>query len=169
MRQLKAGSEAAFRELVERYREPLYRLSVSLLLDRMAADDAVQETFIRLWTRVRRYHPRYTVRTWIYTICVRRCYDELRRRRRHREAVEALPTGGVDVNRMEADELLMLLQRVTVQLPPRQRVVYQLRELDGFSAEETSATTGMSLEQVKANLWVARNTVKEKLKQYGVQ
>ena len=48
MQQVKKGDEVALRELIDRYRGRLYRLALSLLTDRSAADDVVQETFIRL-------------------------------------------------------------------------------------------------------------------------
>lgn len=167
MQRVAKGDETALRTLVERYRERLYRMAYSLLGD-SAADDAVQETFIRLWTHARRYDARYSLSSWLYALCSRRCYDELRRRRRHREAMAQMPEGRVDASMMEAEELFALLQWATAQLPPKQRIVYQLREIEGLSAEETARATRMTVEQVKANLWAARTAVKEKLKQYGV-
>ena len=69
---------------------------------------------------------------------------------------------------MATEELLALLNNAVATLPPKQRVVYRLREIEGFSAEETAAATGMSADQVKANLCVARNKVREKLQKYGI-
>ena len=168
MQQVAKGSEAALRELIDRYRERLYRMAFSLLSDRAAADDAVQETFIRLWTRARRYDSRHSVATWLYTICARRCYDELRHRRRHREAVCQMPSTVVAAEGPEAGQLLAMLQQAVASLPPKQRVVYQLREIECLDAETTAAAIGMTVDQVKANLWNARNAVREKLKQYGI-
>lgn len=167
MQQVVKGDETALRTLIERYRERLYRLAYSLLGD-SAAEDAVQETFIRLWTRARRYDPRHSLSTWLYTLCCRRCYDELRRRRRHREVVMQMADTMIDVSTLEADELRTLLQQATATLPPKQRIVYQLREVEGLSTEETAVAARMTPEQVKANLWAARATVKEMLKQYGI-
>lgn len=168
MQRVVKDDEAALRTLVERYRERLYRLAYSLLGD-SAAEDAVQETFIRLWTRARRYNPRYSLATWLYTLCCRLCYDELRRRRRHYKMMMQVADTMIDASSLEAEELRLLLQRVTAALPPKQRVVYQLREIEGFSTEDTAVAVRMTPDQVKANLWAARTTVKEKLKQYGIQ
>ncbi len=168
MQQVKKGDEVALRELIDRYRGRLYRLALSLLTDRSAADDVVQETFIRLWTRARRYNPRHTVATWLYTICVRRCYDELRRRRRHREAVEQMEQSVVTAGSMDGEQVLALLQQAMATLPAKQRIVYQLREIECLDAESTAEALRMTVDQVKANLWNARNTVREKLKQYGI-
>ena len=168
MQQVKKGDEAALRELIDRYRASLYRLALGLLTDRAAADDAVQETFIRLWTRARRYNPRHTVAAWLYTICARRCYDELRRRHRHREAVEQMELPVAAAGSMDEEHILALLQQAVATLPTKQRIVYQLREIECLDAETTAEALHMTVDQVKANLWNARNTVREKLKQYGI-
>ena len=169
MQQLRSGSEAALRQLIERHRERLYRLAYHLLNDRDAASDAVQETFIRLWKHSRRYDPSKSLSTWLCTICARRCYDELRRRYRHFSLITALPTEAVSPDDMATDELLGLLQQVVASLPPKQRTVYQLREIEGLSADEVAIATRMSADNVKANLYVARTAVREKMKQYGIQ
>ena len=128
----------------------------------------MQETFIRLWQRARRFDQRYQPATWLCTVCARRCYDELRRRRRHREAVAEMEVEAVQPETMQADELLQLLRQAVACLPPKQRVVYQLREIECLDAEATAETLRMTVDQVKANLWNARNAVREKLKQYGI-
>ena len=168
MQRVADGAEEALRELIDRYRERLYRLAYSLLADRAAADDAVQETFIRLWTRARRYDPRHSVAAWLYTICARRCYDELRRRRRHRTAVEQLDPQTTNAGSIDAERIQALLHQAVATLPPKQRIVYQLREIECLDAESTAKAVRMSVDQVKANLWNARNAVREKLLQYGV-
>lgn len=169
MQELRGGSELALRQLIERHRERLYRLAYHLLNDRDAASDAVQETFIRLWKHSRRYDPSKSLSTWLCTICARRCYDELRRRYRHFSLITTLHTEAVNPDDMVADELLNLLQQAVASLPPKQRIVYQLREIEGLSADEVAVATRMSADNVKANLYVARTAVREKLKQYGIQ
>ncbi len=169
MQQLRGGSEAALRQLIERHRERLFRLAYGLLGDCDAAGDAVQETFIRLWRHSRRYDPRQSLSTWLCTICARRCYDELRRRYRHFTLINTLHSDTVNPDDMASEELLNLLQQVVATLPPKQRMVYQLREIEGLSADEVAVATRMSADNVKANLYVARTAVREKLKQYGIQ
>ena len=132
-----------------------------------AADDAVQETFIRLWTHASHYDPHYSLATWLCTICCRRCYSEMRRHRRLTLTMPEIPIAQAET--MEAAELADLLRQAIATLPPKQRIVYQLREVEGLSADETATAVHQSLEQVKANLWAARNTIKEKLKHYGIQ
>lgn len=168
MQQLRKGNEAALRELIERHRERLFRLAYRLLNDRDDASDAIQETFIRLWKHARRYNPNQSLSTWLCTICARRCYDELRRRQRHRKILAEMPAEDVQSDDLAADELLTLLHRTIATLPPKQRVVYRLREIECLSTDEVATATHMSADQVKANLFVARNSVREKMKEYGI-
>ena len=168
MQQLRGGNEAALRPLIERHRERLYRLAYGLLGDRDAAGDAVQETFIRLWRHSRRYDTSKSLATWLCTICARRCYDELRRRRRHYATIANMPAEVVNPDAMATDELIALLNQAVATLPPKQRVVYRLREIEGLASDEVAAATHMTTDQVKANLFVARTTVREKLKKYGI-
>ena len=69
---------------------------------------------------------------------------------------------------MATDELLALLHQAVASLPPKQQVVYQLREIECLTTDEVAAATHMSADQVKANLFVARTNVREKLKHYGI-
>ena len=168
MRQLQRGSETALRELIERHRERLFRLAYRLLHDRDDASDAVQETFIRLWKHSRRYNPGQSLSTWLCTICARRCYDELRRKQRHRKTIAEMPIDVAYPDDMATDELLHLLHQVIEDLPTKQRMVYKLRVIEDLDAEITAKAVRMTIDQVKANLFVARNKVREKLKEYGI-
>jgi RNA polymerase sigma-70 factor (ECF subfamily) len=168
VQQLQAGNEQALRDIIERHRERLFRLAYRLLNDRDAASDAVQETFIRLWRHARRINPDQSLATWLCTLCARRCYDELRRRRRHRTTLANLPSDAINPDAMATDELLALLHQAVASLPPKQQVVYQLREIECLTTDEVAAATHMSADQVKANLFVARTNVREKLKHYGI-
>lgn len=167
MQEVEKGDEAALRVLIDRYRERLYRFAYSLLGD-TAAEDALQETFIQLWTHARRYNPSHKLSTWLYTICCRECHDELRRRKRRQKTIVTMPEITTEMSELETDELQKLVRWATSGLPPKQRIVYQLREIEGLDTEETALATRMTPEQVKANLWAARTTVKEKLKEYGI-
>ena len=62
-----------------------------------------------------------------------------------------------------------MLQRAVDTLPRKQRAVYVLRELEGLSNADTAAALGMSADQTKANYHAARQTVMNKLKDYGIQ
>jgi RNA polymerase sigma-70 factor (ECF subfamily) len=79
-----------------------------------------------------------------------------------------MPVEVVPPDTLASEELLILLRQAIATLPPKQRVVYQLREIECLTTDEVAAATRMSADQVKANLCVARNKVREILKGYGI-
>ena len=168
MERLRRGDEAALGEFIERHRQWLYTSALHLLDHPDAAADAVQETFIRLWLHRRRYNRRYAPTTWLRIICTRICYNELRRRQRHRKALKEMAFDK-EADTLSSNELYELLLQVVASLPAKQQQVYRLRELEGLDTDEVCTVTGMKATQVKSNLWAARTTVKEKMKQYGIQ
>jgi RNA polymerase sigma-70 factor (ECF subfamily) len=73
-----AGDAQAYRQLVDKYQQPLLRYAVFLLHDRDAAEDAVQEAFIKAYRNLRGYNPKYKFSSWLYRIA-------------HNAAMDALP------------------------------------------------------------------------------
>ena len=76
----RGDTEAAFGRLVERYEQKLYRLCCGLLRDRVLAEDAAQESLLRIWKSLSKYDARAALSTWIYTIARNRCLTALDRR-----------------------------------------------------------------------------------------
>jgi len=85
MQRVRDGDRDALEELVRRYHRPLLNFAARFLDDRDAADDVVQETFLRVLGSAPRWRARAKVSTYLYTIASRLCCDELKRARRTRE------------------------------------------------------------------------------------
>src|SRR5207237_7705894 len=80
----KQGDEAAFAEIVNRYRNPLTNYLFRMLSDYEEAVDLAQETFVRVYFAIDRYHTDYAFSTYIYRIATNLAISELRRRKRRR-------------------------------------------------------------------------------------
>ena len=139
---------AAFEELVSRFLAPALGVARQLLADRALAEDAVQETFLRLVRRRERYLPSRPFSSWFYTILRNVCTD-LRRRRANqaRLAREAARRNGSaapepSLDGLDARELLGLL-------PEDSRQVLTLRIVHGLSFREVGAALGISEEAAK--------------------
>src|SRR5471032_3077704 len=79
---LQSGAlEAAFRLTLGRYQDKVYRLCCTLLRDPTAAEDAAQESLVRIWKAIGGYDGRASLSTWIYTITRNRCLSAIERRR----------------------------------------------------------------------------------------
>lgn len=87
---LQAGRESALETLIERHREPLFRFAFRYLRDETAAEDVVQETFVRVYFKAPRFEPRSSVKTWIYAIALNLCRDFGRARSRRGGAAEGV-------------------------------------------------------------------------------
>jgi RNA polymerase sigma-70 factor (ECF subfamily) len=174
---VKAGDQAAFGTLVRQYQSYAYALAMRFVWDRADAEDIVQESFVRVWRHIGSYRAETRFTTWLYAIVTRSSIDRIRRTRR-REKLEVRSdnadsrqddTGAADLhNDLHNAQLVEAIGRLVEHLAPTQRVVFTLRDLQDMSMEEIAVITGMSAENVKANLWHARHRMRELLVRTGM-
>jgi len=167
-----AGDRTAFRQLVETYQPYAYALAFRLLRDPDRAADVVQESFIRVWGNVESYRPEGRFTTWLYRIVVNQGYDAMRRERRHGRLFEregwgehaVAASGSADPERrLEAADLAERVLQIAALLPPKQRMVFTLRDVQDMTLEEIAEAAGMSIGTVKTNLSYARKRIREAL------
>jgi RNA polymerase sigma-70 factor (ECF subfamily) len=160
--ELVAGRHArAFDLLVPEFQDRVFRLAFSILKDRAAAEDASQETFVRVWKALPGFDGRAALGTWIYAITRNTCLMDLRRRRASMSlddpdsdaaaAVEA-QIATAPAPDPERDNLLKLLE----QLPENQQQAVRLFYLEDQSYEAVAESLGMPLGTVKNLLHRAR-------------
>lgn len=164
------GREPAFEELLRRYEGKVYRLCCALLRDRTQAEDAAQESLVRVWKALDRYDGRASMSSWIYAITRNRCLTALERRR----TLEALESWGEDaelaaaataeVDDDRADHLLGLVES----LPERLRRVLVLYYFEERSVNEVALMLGCPEGTVKTTLFRARAALAEVLKRRGL-
>ena len=158
---LRHGDEAAFGMLVSRYQQPMIRLARSMLPSQAVAEEAVQETWLAVVRGVERFEGRSSFKTWLFRILVNRARsagaDE------HPAADAQLRTvdparfdaqgGWADPlaswteeseDRVDAARWAPLLKRALDDLPPRQREVVLLRDVEGLSNAEVCAVLGIT-------------------------
>jgi RNA polymerase sigma-70 factor, ECF subfamily len=156
--------EAAYERLVERHRAELQAHCRRMLGSAHDAEDALQEALLRAWRSLPQFEGRGSARWWLYRIATNAALDALRRRRMHLVPIEdEPPVAGPETDpegryaRREAvDRALVTADRL---LTDRQRDVLILREVLGFSAEETAARLGASIPAVNSALQRARATL----------
>lgn len=169
------GDKTAFRSVVQTYQRLVFSLAFKMLADEDEAKDVVQETFIRVWQGIGGYDVRRPFTTWLYTIASRLCLDRFKRINRivpmpDDEAVLRRFASETDTQRsLENNELVAIVRTMTDQLSAKQKLVFTLCQLEGLSSDEVERITGLNASQVKSNLYVARQTIREKLKQLGYE
>jgi RNA polymerase sigma-70 factor (ECF subfamily) len=183
----KAGDEAAFSNLAESYRRELQVHCYRMLGSFEDSEDAVQETFLRAWRRRSTYEGRAPFRAWLYRIATNASLDAIERRPERKLAradgignpaevswLEPFPDHLLDQiadadtespeSALVAKETIELAFMVAIQhLPARQRATLILRDVLGWSANETADLLESSVASVNGALARARTTMKEHL------
>ena len=163
----RAGDQTAFTYLVETYQTPIYNLCYRMLGDGAEAEDAAQETFLRAYTRLSRYDPERSFKTWLFSVAAHHCIDRLRKRRFTFLSVdEPLPPHPALRDPAIGPEQAVLrgersthIQRLLARLTPEDRAVVVMRYWYDLSYEDISHSTGSTVSSVKSRLHRARQTL----------
>lgn len=160
--------------MVQTYQRMVFSLALKMLCDEEEAKDLVQETFLRVWQRIGDYDPQKSFTTWLYTIASRLCLDRLKSMRHTiplPEDESVLRRFAADDNQrsLENSEWVAIVRTMAEGLSTKQRLVFTLCQLEGLSSSEVEQITGLDARQVKSNLYVARQTICERLKHLGYE
>jgi RNA polymerase sigma-70 factor (ECF subfamily) len=171
----RGGDDRALEELLRRYQPRVYRFGMKMCHDADAAQDVVQETMMAAVRTLSRFRGEASVSTWLYTIARSFCIKKRRRRKfaparelsldtdRPAEAVEVPDTAPSPDRLLERHETREALDKALASLSAPHREVLVLRDVEGLSAAEVSAVTGLSVEAVKSRLHRARAAVRREL------
>ncbi|WP_442678309.1 RNA polymerase sigma factor [Sphingomonas sp. ASY06-1R] len=168
-----AGRQAAFAEIVRRYRQPVFRLARACTGEADEALDLVQETFVAAHQALPRYDGQRAMKAWLSRIAINKCRDWGRRRTVRRffsfalsddgqaEAVidEGPATDDAVADRQELDRVT----RAISTLPMNLKEVLVLRAIEGLSQAETAEVLGVTQKAVETRLYRARARLLEKL------
>lgn len=169
------GDKAAFRWVVQTYQRMLFSLALKMLADEEEAKDVVQDTFVRAWMAIRNYDSQQSFASWLYTIASRLCLNRLKAVKRVAVLPEDMTVlrqfASDDDNQriLENNEWIAIVRILAEALSEKQRLVFTLCQLEGLSSEEAEQITGMDARQIKSNLYVARQTIRKRLKDLGYE
>lgn len=156
-----ATRNRAFTKLMERYRKALYWHIRRMVLDHDETDDLLQNTFIRCYQSLDRFEARSGLYTWLYRIATNLCLSHLSQKKRRRMLslsddtvrLEAELKRVTPQERMGSPEYL--LEKALLKLPPKQRLVFQMRYYDELPYEQISEILGTSEGALKASYHLA--------------
>ena len=178
------GDEAAFAELVRRYRNQITNYTYRMTNDYELAVDLAQETFMRVYAAAERYQSSYAFSTYIYRIATNLAISELRRRKRRRlvsltSFFREREPGGAESCELDvpdagplqdaayvADERKAAVARAIATLPEKYRAPLVLRDVEERSYEEIARILQMSEGTVKSRISRARSFLRDKLQTY---
>ena len=159
----------AFRLIVEAHTERVYQLVRRMVIDHDDSNDLVQNTFIKVWQNLDGFREDSQLFTWIYRIATNECLAFLRQKRRRFflpliDVEKELASKLMEHDSMDANKLEYRLQQAILSLPPKQRLVFQLRYFDGLRYEEMSEVLGTSVGALKTSYHHAAKKIELKLK-----
>jgi RNA polymerase sigma-70 factor, ECF subfamily len=165
------GDQSAFADLVILHQNAIYNLAYRMLGNRVEAEDAAQETFLRAYAHMDKYDTERPFRTWLLSITSNYCIDRLRRRRLtwlsldeplppspalHSDAVE--PEDAVITNERNA-----LIQALLDELSPEYRVAVVLHYWHDYAYAEIAAMLNTTESAIKSRLFRARQTLAQRM------
>lgn len=168
----------SFRTDILPLKNELFRLALRITLNREEAEDVVQETMIKVWNRREDWERLDSIEAFCLAVCRNLAVDKTRRHERQNLTLDSADHEAADMSyasnpeeqTMQRDRI-ELVRRLINSLPEKQRSVMQLRDIEGKSYKEIAVALGISEEQVKINIFRARQTIKQRfigIQKYGL-
>ena len=178
--QLHLGSEVAFRTLVERYQDRIYRTVLSLLRSPEEAEDVAQEVFVEVYQTIGQFRGDAALSTWLYRLATSRALKNRQKARAKKRFAYFTNLFGFDNNVLHEvpdhahplallegqQQLRFLLDRIA-RLPNQQQVAFTLRHEQELSYEEIAAVLNTTLPAVESLLFRARQTLRKHLQSHS--
>lgn len=173
---IQKGDQNAYAEIVELYKDKIYRLCYRMLGNRHEAEDAAQEAFIRAYINIDTYNPSMNFSSWLYRIATNLSIDKLRKKKpdvyldgeisgtegltmySQLPSKEASPEDTV-----ESLELQETVQKAIEQLPEKYRSVIVLKYIDDLSLQEISDILDLPIGTVKTRIHRGREALRKHL------
>lgn len=169
----------SFRNDVLPLKNELFRLALRITLNDAEAEDVVQETLIKVWNRRDEWGQIESIEAYCLTVCRNMALDKTRKKANRNEDLDTETTGQSPDESYSANpehkavlnDTVAIVRRLIDSLPEKQRSIMQLRDVEGKSYKEIAEVLGISQEQVKVNLFRARQTIRQKYietEEYGL-
>lgn len=164
----RSGDMDAYEVLVRRHRGRIYRIALRMMGNSHDAEDVAQDVVIQVWTALAGFTGSSSFTTWLYRIVVNRCLNKLRRHRHTRPVLDTdpPPAGGAEDTVMARHRAQAALEAVAA-LPPDQRAVVVLHQIEGLSYREVAAVINISEDAVRGRLHRARMNLVDALREWS--
>ena len=161
--------EEGFRMLLQRYQQPVYWHVRRMVVAHDDAEDAMQETFLRVFRSFAQYDEHLSLAAWIFRIATNEALRILGKRKG--EAQVSLDEASDDLFDLKADDYVdysnaeaVKLQKAILALPTKQQIAFNLRYYDELSYEDIALVMGSTADNVKANYHIAKDKIVNYLK-----
>ena len=156
---------AAFAKIVEKYSQGIYWQIRRMVFNHDDANDIMQNVFLKAWSNIDNFRGSAKLSTWLYKIAINESITFINKERARNEA--SADDDSFLLNNLEADpyfdgdDTQRLLQEAIATLPPKQRVVFNLRYFDEMKYEQMSEALGTSVGALKASYHLAVKKIEQ--------
>jgi len=178
VRSLKERNQQAFNEIVQKYKDRIYRVVLSIVQNASEADDITQEVFLKVYYRIDTFQGKSSFFSWLYSIAINECRHCFRAKNRNTIALntplndedganigDLLKSGEESHDsKLIKEENISLAYDIINTLNPKYKTAYILRNVDGLSYKEIAEVLGISMDKVKVWLFRAREQIDERIK-----
>lgn len=169
--------KVSFRNDILPLKNVLYRLALRITMNREEAEDVVQDTLMKVWDRRDSWQNIESIEAFSLTICRNVALDKVKRSSWSNESLDQVgvepqaSASATPYKRAEQRDMLDMVRRIVDSLPEKQKTCMQLRDFEGKTYKDIAQVMGISEEQVKVNIYRARQAVKQKFNEnadYGL-
>lgn len=158
--------EISFRNDILPLKDKLFRLALRITFNRAEAEDVVQETLIRVWNKRDEWMQFGSIEAYCMIVAKNLAIDRSQKKDARTveltSDIEQTPEASSPYDRLVGKEQMNLIHRLVNELPDKQRLIMQLRDMEGKSYKEIAVVLHLTEDQVKVNLFRARQKVKQR-------
>jgi RNA polymerase sigma-70 factor (ECF subfamily) len=165
-----AGDQGAYNTLLEAHQRRVVHLALQVLRNEDAALDVAQEVFLRAYEELPNWRGEARVSTWLYRTALNVCFERIRaeeKQRRLRDSVTEEALASAPENQFSSGEVLAAIDHAVKQLPPRQRVIFAMKQYEELRFHEIATMLNITEGGAKASYHKALMSLRERLRSYA--
>lgn len=170
---VKKGDTSAFRLIVEKYKDVSFSLAYSILRNEHDAEDALQESFIKVYNNLNRFHSNSSFSTWLYRIVVNTCFTFIKKHKKSQLLIniDTVTDIAIDpcengIEKLISSERSAIINKVLDTIKPDEALLLRLYYLAEQDLSEIMNITGFKESKIKVTLFRARKNILKELKKY---
>ena len=160
-------TQQEFQKEILPIKNKLFRFSFNMINDEVIAEDVVQEVFIKLWKKRDNIDQVNNIEAWCMRVTRNLSIDKMRSKHRRtegfKEGFDMRDEAPSPYQKAAGSDIFSKIKNLMKKLPEKQRMVMELRDIEGFSYQEVADALEISLDQVKVNIYRARLFMRKEL------
>lgn len=163
--------EISFQNDVLPLKNKLFRLALRITLNREEAEDVVQDTLIKVWNNRENWQQLDSIEAYSLTIARNLSLDRIKKMDNNNDSLDDAKNERLDQTSTPSEKMILkdkvdIVKKLIDELPEKQRCCLQLRDIEGKAYKDIAHILNITEEQVKVNIFRARQTVKQRFQQF---